>query len=79
MNAGNIHIVKVRKPLVPNRFDAPWLVHARGREKLREIPDFRIPWRVRTAMGDDPEAYFRASWLPPHGWTLHERVDDQEW
>ena len=41
MNARRTHIVKVRKPLVPNRFNAPW--------------------------------------LPPHGWTLHERVDDQEW
>jgi len=70
-------IIKVQRPL--NNPSAPWLIYARGRNRLQTLPPGAIPPYVIKAMGDDVEGYFTGHWSSIVGWAIAGRVEDQPW
>jgi hypothetical protein len=72
-------IIKVQKPIKSSDRDAPWLIYARGRSNMTQVPDRAIPASVKKAMGKEFRAYFNGIWSSTVGWAINERVADQDW
>jgi hypothetical protein len=72
-------IVKVQQPLSSNVGDAPWLIYDQGKKKVEQRAVALVDPAVKTALGDDPKAYFEAEWSTEEGWKIGDRVLDQKW
>ena len=79
MNTVKTEIVKVQRPIATNDPNIPWLVYAKGHKKTQQVRQAYITEQTKKAMGKDLKAYFNAEWNDVSGWTIKDRVEDQEW
>lgn len=71
-------IVKVQRPLHTTDPNNPWLMYDLNRKYQIEVPDKNIPQHVKEAMGNDYKAYFNGEWSSLIGWSLFDRVSDDQ-
>jgi hypothetical protein len=71
-------IVKVQRPIRSSEPGDPWLVYAKGRQRVQVIPETKVPRRVKRALGDDLKGYFNADFYAD-GWAIGGRTADQDW
>lgn len=66
-------IVKVQHPL---NGPGPALIYDKDRDRRYFVNS--LPRDVQQAMDGDPKAFFNATHTTT-GWTLHDRVPDEDW